>query len=142
MCFIIDKKHKKEKIASKNIICYKILEMKNIKIKGIFSSPYQKFIYNFKEKTHYIANTNKLLKIDNQDYNNNIIIYNGLHSYSTIKNAELHKNNLSLIYDDKVEIFECIIPKGTKYYYNSERKEYVSLELKFKKRLTFDYKRD
>ena len=47
-------------------------------------------------------------------------INKGLHSYTTYSKAQ--KENFL----QGAEIVRCIIPKGAKYYYNPDYKEYVS----------------
>lgn len=104
MCFFIDVYHQMVKTAKTNIVCWKRFDIG----KG-YCSPIQGFEYEggivyyedqFNEHALYMVNT-------------------GLHSYSTEKEAKREK------YSDE-KIVKCIIPKGSKYYYNSYKEEYVS----------------
>lgn len=104
MCFFIDVYHQMVKTAKTNIVCWKRFD-----IGKEYCSPIQGFEYKkgivyyedrFNEHALYMVNT-------------------GLHSYSTEKKAKREK------YSDE-KIVQCIIPKGSKYYYNSYEEEYVS----------------
>lgn len=104
MCFVIDVKHPEKKIAKKDIICYKRLDIK-------FRSPYRVKLYKL----------NKLYKselIKDSLY----CIYVGIHSYSCKKEAKHQK------WSDEI-IVKGIIPKGSEYYYNPNRHEYVSNQI-------------
>ena len=111
MCFFIHKNHTKEKIAKKDIVCYKRL----IKYENGFFSPYM--------ATHY--NLNKLYKskLKGQFFCNRNVIETGLHSYSYKKEA---KSWLRKPYEI---LAKGIIPKGSKYYYNPTLHEYVSNQI-------------
>jgi hypothetical protein len=55
-------------------------------------------------------------------------IYEGLHAYSYEIALRKYRTSVSLLSRNAIRACKCIIPKGTKYYTNSE--EYVSLALK------------
>ncbi len=130
MCFHIHNNHKEVKIAKKDITCYKLLVKRNPSDIGIFISPYRNYEYNFNKKTLYKVN-NFIKTYKTYDTISITDITKGLHSFSSIKGLKdkhwLSTYNIA---------FKCIIPKGTKYYYNPDDKEYVSLALEFKERLT------
>lgn len=126
MCFDIQKSNPKEKIAKKDIICYKTLERQEKIKKGIFKSVYQNFIYDFNKKTTYKANINKI-KVE-EDHSWNGSIFEGIHSYISKPNTPIWRTR---------DCFQCIIPKGTPYYINTDSGEYVSLRIQFVDRLTF-----
>lgn len=108
MCFIIDAKHPNVKIARRDIPCYKRLYVTGNKT----HSPYRDKLY------HKNLSSGENAELFEKDFS--IIgheIHKGLHSYSNKKITS---------YD---ELFIAYIPKGTKYYYNSIDKEYVSLRL-------------
>ena len=70
MCFIVE--NRKEKIAEKDIVCYKEMEH----LEGLeFETPYRNTIYNFKKQKVY-----KVPKFTFDCYGD---IKAGLHSYST-----------------------------------------------------------
>jgi len=131
MCFFIHKDYPNPLIASKNIPCYKLLDICDCGIdigvwenkikKGDIISPYQNTLY-FKRKKWYRKTKDKVLMlVDSLHLSNKYIVYTidrGLHSYSTEEVARSNK------YDHKV--YKAIIPIGTTYYYNPLSKEYVS----------------
>jgi hypothetical protein len=122
MCFDISPYSDAVQIAEKDIVCYKRLLPRydfrnNLKF---IQSPYQDEIY-FKRggSSKYI---NK--KVKEFTFNkNHSSIFQGLHTYIDLKYA---KNRT----DRHEELHKAIIPKGTKYYYNNYRGEYVSLKLR------------
>jgi hypothetical protein len=121
MCFYIHSEHQEVKIATKDIVCYKILQKT---INNNLTSPYQNALYFTKANTHPVIKKVKAFSFCK--YNSNDIEA-GLHSYSALHQARKtgkFGNN----------IHKAIIPKGTKYYYNPTYKQYVSLELKVWKR--------
>jgi len=106
MCFIIDyNKHPEVKIAKKDIRCYKNL-IKDKESKLI--SPYYNFEYELGKRE-----STEMRK-------QNIIIQAGFHTYSCKYKA------LSKKYFSSELTFKAIIPKGSRYYYSSVYKEYVS----------------
>ena len=114
MCFTITTP---EKIAKKDIGCYKLLDFaphsKCDYRSAWFSSPY---------KLGEVYKT-KSFGFDEEDG-----IDKGRHSYSALSRAR----KVAWTGDC---IVKCLIPKGTKYYYNSGDKEYVSLAIKLVKEL-------
>jgi len=120
MCFIVHPKHKEAKVASRNIPCYKHL----VRIsEDITISPWAYYPYELNK-----TNPRVKLKIEN-DSIINTIINKGYHVYSS-------KQSLKKIFIcDIAFLFKCTIPKGTKYYYNPERKEYVSEQIIINHRL-------
>jgi len=116
MCFIIDEKHPDKKIATKSIMCYKVLKMVDNKLR----SPYQNFSYKLGRK--YTSRLGKECGYINK----------GLHSFSS-KEAALYERDDW--YASKYIIFICKIPKGSEYYYNPTNQEYVSNQLIITKQL-------
>lgn len=112
MCFYIHNKHKKVKIAEKNITCYKRLENHSPKY---FRSPIQK--YKYEKGSLYYEDSLGLRR-------GFPVIEVGIHSYSTLEEA---RDNWT---DYGYKIVKCTIPKGSKYYYNPDYSEYVSDHLK------------
>lgn len=111
MCLRLNKKSKL-KVATKNIVVYKVL-CKETKYKGF--SPY---VYAKYEK--YNIYTSKI-KIEN--YRNENVIYIGLHSCKSLKAAENHKYIKGSFVNF---IVKMIIPKGAYYIIGNEGDEIVS----------------
>ena len=120
------------KTADKDIICYKIFSIEDIKYKvkkflGItFRKESIKELYSLYKEYKYIPYAaNPKVTINYRKYNG---IYSwwsidkGYHSYSTLDQAELKRI-------PKLElIVECVIPKGSIYYLN-ENNEIVSSDI-------------
>ena len=107
MCFHIEKGvNSKFKIAKKDITCYKMIFLND-------RAYYQNFAYSPNTLYNFI---NIKKEFD--------IIEKGYHSYSTKYKAFCSGNKFYC------KIVKFIIPKGTKYYYNSFYKEYVSTKIK------------
>jgi hypothetical protein len=117
MCFYKSKTKgfTRVKIAEKNIVCYKVC---NRKKKNTIKSIYRDFLYT-QGKTYEVE------KFGGFWYDVRLINV-GLHSYSTFEEAVNYREGSR---DERVCKF--IIPKGTKYYENPDRLEYVSLRIKF-----------
>lgn len=101
MCLITD--WKKSKVAEEDIICYKVYEDSW----NGYTSPYEGSpIPKFNKITHvdYFQETS-----NKNCYSNHC--YYGFHSF---KNRKDNRVIPSLIHSTRV--FECVIPKGTKYY--------------------------
>ncbi len=121
MCFTITKP---EKIAKKDIVCYKTFYPLNAKAKNDYRSPYYGALYSL-GKTYTVKRFGKgYSHFDDTD-----IINEGIHSYSNLEDTKKWE-----MCGDEV-LVKCIIPKGTKYYYNWENKEYVSLAIKLIKEI-------
>ena len=124
MCFYIDLKHSKIKVATKDITCYK-------RIRDTFQPEH----YHSSDsgdcaaimESYKLNEPNKIvpLIIDKSS----CIINKGYHSYSNKKSLDL----LLQKRDRKLIKVLCIIPKDTKYYYNSLHREYVSETIIIKK---------
>lgn len=119
MCFLIltdSKAYGEELTASKDIVCYKMLEKS---IGGeVYMSPYQNELYfKINTKAKSITKTSSLIA---SPWTSQINI--GLHTYSNKKYAR------KKLCTDRA-FFKAIIPKGSKYYYNPEDSEYVSDKL-------------
>lgn len=109
MCFVINVKHSEEKIAKKDIVCYKRLCV----YIDIFISPY----------LHYFYRLNILYRSELKPSSDNTIDI-GFHSYSCKKYAT------SRLIKDRYEVLaKGIIPKGSRYYYNPDDHEYVSNQI-------------
>lgn len=118
MCFYIHNKHKEQKAATKDILCYKVL---NGLGKKTFYSPFRVKRYDLSPGKSFKS---KLVI----PYEGAAYINVGLHSYTVAKKARAIRKN----WDDG-KIMQFVIPKGTRYYFNPAKKEYVSAAIKFKK---------
>lgn len=112
MSFIVDKKHKEEKIAKKDIIVYKIVNV----VSGNIFSYFQNYAYRLKEKNKKVNLQKKQVAKIHE------LINEGYHS---TKEAKMAKS----LHIDTARIAKCIIPAGARYYYNSLFKSYVSDEI-------------
>ena len=108
MCFFIHINHEEKKIANRDITCYKCLY-------NNFTSPYKGKLYKLnKLYKSSICITMTICKTP--------IITKGLHSYSCKRFAIRQMNSYGIL-------VKGIIPKGSKYYYNPDRHEYVSNQI-------------
>lgn len=89
----------------KDKVVYKVLE----KTDKNFVSPYRFFTYKIGKK--YEVNEHYF----NEKEHDIVEIYNGLHSYSSIK----HARNMSFPLTSYEKLFVAIIPKGSKYLYGN-----------------------
>ncbi len=110
MCFIISSEEPEEKIAKRDIVCYKRFDAKNRINSKYFYSPFMGFKYE-KGQCYFEDEALGIERIDNIDF--------GFHSYSTKLEAIL-----CVLHDE--EIVKCIIPEGARYYRNTRYREYVS----------------
>lgn len=118
MCFYIHPAHSEVKIAEEDIECYKILDSVVINY-PIMISPYQKEVYFRKGgSSEYVIKEVKKFGFDETGN-----IHEGLHTHSTLETADNQRGWSERVY-------KAIIPKGTKYYYDPDKKEFVSLKLK------------
>jgi len=123
MCFYVHNKHLKEKTAKRNITCYKVFSSYDIN-----SNQHGKYIrsyyrsFNYKFGTHYELDGYINPLLDANGYPS--IINVGLHSYTSLEKTKKIISEMASYY--KKIIIPCIIPKGSKYYYNPEDGEYVS----------------
>ena len=121
MCFYIEEKNSKVKIANKDIVCYKIVD----KLSKLYvNSRYTDYKYKLDELNKEI----NLVIIDEFKVNNVIVneskISSGYHSYISKERAIRFLKNIKA-YDEEV-IVKCIIPRNSYYYINKRHKEYVS----------------
>lgn len=126
MCFYIPKKrflswltnrnhYQSAKIASTDIPCFKVLSLVSYPDEPYYESPVQGEKYFDKN-----CGVDTVEKTDNCELLNRFgAIYEGLHTYSTYDRAESRRWSIEFI-------FNCVIPKGTRYYYNKIDQEYVS----------------
>jgi len=132
MCFNIHIEYPKKLIAEKNITCYKrvvrlkdeiVCNIHHLEVMRIDTSKLRKSIllspYRYQQYKTRVLYRSRL--VDNKC---NGCIHEGLHSHSSLRQAEIKRE------DHYEKIIRCVIPKGAEYYYNPEEKEYVSNQLR------------
>lgn len=123
MCFKVHYAHTDFKIAKKNIICYKI----GYGDQDYFVSLGRHYIYKRNVPTPKVA----LKKYKSPLYE---AIDEGYHSFSDLSYV------VDILIQNKITEFaslrigKFIIPKGAKFYYNPEEKEYVSNTIIFQRK--------
>ena len=116
MCFYIDSRHPNKKEAKKDITCYKILFKNWVSIINCFRYIQEKIYSDY-----------NALNVERGTFYARVI-NRGYHSYSS---KEIALNAYKTMVPVYVRIVvKCIIPKGSYYYYNSKRHEYVSNKIK------------
>lgn len=112
MCFYIDIMiQNKEKIATRDLKAYKKL----ILLKGDLKSPYR-------GRTYWVKG--ELKRARGWKSNAEFYIDNGFHAYRTLAIARRNVGG---------DIFECIVPKGSKYFKNAEQIVSNQMTLKSKR---------
>ena len=96
--------HRNIKTAKEDIHCYKLLEVRNTHL----ISPYKKYRW-------YINKLVKLSTLNKDEYGH---INEGLHAY--LENYSFKRKLLSYWRYNPVIIYNCIIPKGSKYYLGND----------------------
>jgi len=144
MCFIVQKTRPNAKIATRDIVCYKVVMEDGGRLTPYyywFTLPSDQ--YSLRTITYKMNKNNKSIKLTLKKptfvFNTSLetpkdskIIYEGYHSYATLfKAKEFCK---TAIYSNSI-VVRSIIPEGTEYYYNSDREEYVSENIILKEKL-------
>jgi hypothetical protein len=116
MCWESNKKPE-QRTAKKDTIVYKLLL--TTFNPNIMISPIAMFEYTFH---HKYKNSPMKVEIEIEKGNTKYKIYEGFHSFSTLKNARniyLHAviHNITYV---RAQIVECIIPKDSHYYRNGD----------------------
>ena len=120
MCFVIQRKNRAAKIADSDIICFKLLRSTRRNGKVTLKP------YFYHSGTYQFGKLNPHVKIKPNWYDN--WINEGYHSYSD--------GSKMMSFGSTYVMVQCIIPKGTRYYYNSTTNEYVSETIKIVKEIT------
>ncbi len=118
-------------VANEDITCYKVLDVWGKQI----ISPYQSFKYKIGKLYKAKLKVAPVDKIDgihrfkgNDKWTDDTIIdfiYKGLHSYTSLK--ALNKRQYYNFFG--YNTFKCIIPKGSEFYIDPIRGEYVSNQI-------------
>ena len=109
MCFNVDKKHPHARTAKRAIVCFKVVNRD-------LCSYYQGFGHEY----GFLAKSR--LKKEKRG-TNGTCIYMGFHSYTCFE-AAMKEYRCKLSYDPIV--VRCLLPRGTRYYYDSCDHEFVS----------------
>ena len=136
MCFYTNENYKKILIADKDIVCYKFVKiiegMSPIKNRQEVSS--SKILMRSKVRNFsycldrvYVQKFRKMKRPTEVEY--------GFHSYIKLaRQMRWHTPKaLSTLKSLKPLYVKCIIPEGTKYYYNPSKNQYVSEKIKIVK---------
>ena len=126
MCFYIHEDHQKVKIARKDITCYKVLR----NINSRYYAPYQCVEYRYNK-----LKKSKIITRPRPGTFGSGTIDLGLHSLTDLKSVKRFINRTLLVYSGD-PVFEAVIPKGSEYYYNPYKGEYVSNQLMIVKRIS------
>ena len=150
MCFVIDRLFPYERVATEDMMCWKLLHQRMGQASYLFKSPYRNYTYCFKysntvkqpdgfkfEFGETTIATTGLTEIIKKEIVKTID--KGFHSYSIRPYLEFD----SMFYSEMWKgvgkcVIQMVIPKGAKYYYNSERNEFVSDELTYVKTIWKD----
>lgn len=129
MCFQIHSDHKEIKTAEEDITCYKVLRRTGkpfLQFFGLgkYEAPFQDTPYKLKQ----------LNKVELESPRAGMIEI-GLHSLITMAEAVRLINLCWGPEVEKYKIMKAIIPKGSEYYVNPVREEYVSNQLIVIKRI-------
>ncbi len=135
MCFYIRNTEEARTlwVAKEDIVCYKTMVNYNSKVA---TSRYKNFIYIlgrvYKQKLEKIPKVTKeglyIFPVVNGVWRT---VSLGFHSYSTCQEARRNTGMWNTF-----SVYRCIIPKGSEFYYDRERKEYISNQIKIVKKLT------
>lgn len=122
MCFKISKEDPKVKNVTKDIKCFKVLQIYILHTVPVIRAPY----YGKEYQLGKVATVNRLVpNVEDGER----VINKGLHSYANLPRA----NRELSAWGSDYKMFEAIIPKGAKYYQN-DNNEYVSDKLIITKR--------
>jgi len=111
MCFDISNKHPNAKIAKRDIICFKVLQVWGKELR----SPTRHCLYRYDE----IMPQRQLIPSPYYEY-----INCGYHSYSNKKKSDYRGWGNGT--GGKI-LVQCIIPAGSTYYYNERDLQYIQL---------------
>lgn len=114
MCFWKEFGHERHEIAEEDIVTYKAVEKVN-------SNNFKSMYYSF----HYASTIGygKVVDLEELD-KKRFLTKEVFHSYA---NADLAGNELAIRPRPRCyAIVKCIIPKGSAFWYNSEKGEYAS----------------
>ena len=125
MCFYIHEDHQEIKIAEDNILCYKHFHY-NTSTHAV--SSFEKFKYTFGE-LYVQVNLQWPLNNVREKYDKIKVIEEGFHSYSELDAG----TNEAITWGEPLH--QCIIPKGSKYFYDPGRKQYVSNQIIIKEEI-------
>jgi len=123
MCFDKEVSNYTHKVAEEDIVCYKVVNRYPSDSKQRWESFYRHFIYEQGEVYENKLSDDLLKALDEQPTLKHFVY----HSYS-----DLSANMFEYIVFVNIVpvVVKCIIPKGTIYWLNSDRKQYASTTIK------------
>lgn len=142
MCFYVQVSRPDPLVAKKDIICYKYgIVCLDFEEEEVFRSRFQGYYYRFGKETERVP-----LRKQYGFFPWDLEITRGYHSYSNKKTARydatLCRQEITKVNQFRqdrgtgpsedpstIKVVQCIIPKGTTYYYNSKAHEYVSEQI-------------
>ena len=145
MCFVIHPGHPNAKTVKRDVVCYKTLTADRVSVMQGFTYKIGKR-YALPEPFPNIRTFPTILWNGNSDKNNlrstrqcrainrDNEIHVGYHSYSSKKMLRERVRRTGYV------PFRCTIPKGSTYYFNPDRHEYVSNGMKIVSQMK-DFKR-
>lgn len=123
MCFDKEINNYTHKVAEEDIVCYKVVNRYPSDSKPRWESFYRHFIYE-KGEVYEEKLSDGLLKILDEQPTLKHLVY---HSYSDLSAVNAFEYICVNIF---VVVVKCIIPKGTIYWFNSDKKQYASTSIK------------
>lgn len=125
MCFNKEVSNYAHKIAEEDIVCYKIVHRYPSWPKPRWKSFYRRFIYEQGELYEEKLSDDLLKILDGRPTLENFVY----HSYSDLCALDVCEIHLSHV-ARQVVLVKCIIPKGSIYWFNSDKKQYASNAIK------------
>jgi len=128
MCFSVHQNHRQPKTAKRDIVCYKTLLKGNVSVIQDFKYRIGKryvLADGLADGLHVTVNLSLSMGGD---------IAVGFHSYSSMRKTKAHVSRMKLPY-------RCVIPKGSTYYFNPSRHEYVSDSIKIVSKMCMVFKK-
>lgn len=122
MCFRIDENDPDKRIAKRDIVCWKVVDINKIMSSVLFKSMYKDYVYKF--DTEYYDESS--LEIEKEPWDDTKLINKGFHSYKSQPTEYAYNNCTNHILKNSQVLVECYIPKGSEYYINLKEGEYVS----------------
>ena len=123
MCFDKEVSNYTHKVAEEDIVCYKVVNRLPFDVKPRWESFYRHFIYEQGEVYEEKLSDGLLKILDGQPTLKHLVY----HSYSDLTGI----NVFEYAFVNFVSVaVKCVIPKGTIYWFNSDKKQYASTAIK------------
>lgn len=118
MCFTIHESHSEVKIATEDILCYKIFIPSNFG--DAYLTPFR--------RTRVLPKSLMESEIGQSVRDRWNELSYGIHSFTSLEEATAYGKKKVDDYN-QAKYVECTIPKGSEYYFNPETKQYISNQL-------------